>query len=116
MSATKRLILAGAFGIFGVFIAVCISNTLHAFPLFSFAVNDLAWTRAWLYTTVLDYYGVAVPLCFIAVLSEDVPYGFMWALGFLLLGSPVACAYLTMRILFKTAVLADREREGPRSE
>lgn len=61
--------------------------------------------------TIVDYYGVAIALSTIALCSEDVPYGLLWTLGFLLVGSPAACAYLALRLLFKSATLADQERD-----
>jgi hypothetical protein len=82
-------------------------------------VSDLNWTKAWLFTTIWDYYGVAFSLSAIAISTEDIPYGFLWTLGFCLLGSPVACAYIVMRLLFKTISLKDHEtikRENSASE
>jgi hypothetical protein len=50
-----------------------------------------------------------VCLSAIAIASEDIPYGFLWALGFCLLGSPVACLYIVVRLLFKSIALRDRD-------
>ncbi len=62
--------------------------------------------------TILDYYGVAACLSAIAIYSEDVPYGALWAIGFCLLGSPVACLYIVIRLLFKSISLRDRDAKN----
>lgn len=40
---------------------------LFTYPLFDFAINDLDWTREWLYMTILDYYGAASCLAIITL-------------------------------------------------
>lgn len=125
----RRWILLGGFFALGLIIFGYLSYMLSAYPLFNFAVStffafvdfnvesysavqvdNLDWTREWLYMTILDYYGCAVCLSVIAVLTEDVPYGILWALGFCFLGSPVACLYMVMRLaVMKGISLRDRD-------
>ena len=107
----------------GVGIALAIGVTCSVYPLFEFAgkqrftlrpkslslvqfshililfflVTDLDWTKQWLITTVVDYYGAAICLCVITLLSEPFPNGILWSIGFLLLGSPVCCLYCAYR-------------------
>lgn len=75
--------------------------------------DQLDWAKAWLYISVADYYGLALCLSIICLHTEDVPYGLMWSLSFCTLGSPAACAYLIMRLVFKSVVLADKEPDIP---
>ena len=39
-----------------------LSSTCVKYPLFDWAVNDLEWTRGWLYMTCVDYEGAALCL------------------------------------------------------
>jgi hypothetical protein len=49
---------------------------------------------------VVDFYGVAIPLAGIMIATEG-KLGFVWALGVLLLGSAVACAYVAFKLFTK---------------
>jgi hypothetical protein len=50
--------------------------------------------------TTLDYYGAAFPLCAVILVTESSAVaGAIWAIGVLLLGSPVACAWVANRLL-----------------
>ena len=75
---------------------------MSEFPLTDWAVNDIDWTRQWLYMTVVDYYGAAVCLVVIALLNEPILYGVLWGLGFCLLGSPICCSYMIYRVTMKS--------------
>ena len=66
-------------------------------PLFPFQTSNQKWLQDWLAFTVADYYGVAIPLAAIMLATEG-RNGYAWAAGTLLLGSPVACAYLAWRL------------------
>ena len=86
------------YALLGVACAVKLTSTLSAQPLFAFATDDIEWVRAWLWMTVADYYGAALPLCGIAIASQPGLEGWLWAVGFCLLGSPVCCAYVVLRL------------------
>lgn len=89
----------------GIFSYLCVMLTY--FPLFAFAINDLIWTREWLYMTILDYEGAAMCLSLIAIFSEPYYLGFLWAIAFCLLGSPFCCVYIAYRLYFKSICLKD---------
>ena len=74
-------------------------RTLRAFPLVPPEPSSLAWNAAWLFTTVVDYYGAALALCGIILASEKRRVGILWSLGCLLLGTPFCCFYDTSRLL-----------------
>ena len=74
-------------------------RTLRAFPLVPPEPSSVAWNAAWLFTTVVDYYGAALALCGIILASEKRRVGILWSLGCLLLGTPFCCFYVTSRLL-----------------
>ena len=74
-------------------------RTLRAFPLVPPEPSSLAWNAAWLFTTVVDYYGAALALCGVILASEKRRAGILWSLGCLLLGTPFCCFYVTSRLL-----------------
>jgi hypothetical protein len=70
-------------------------------------MNSLSWVGSWLKVATMDYYGAAVPLSLIAILSEEgLVRGGLWALGFCLIGSPATLAYTAYRLYFKSLALA----------
>ena len=98
-------------GFFFALLAACITIdlliTLSKTPLFAWATWDIEWSNNWLWYSTVDYYGAA--LCFSAiVMSTEKSYlGVMWTVGFMLLGSPVCCIYITYRsFCFKTLELS----------
>jgi len=79
----------------GVVIASLLAFTLYRHPLFPLRWNELAWCKAWLAMTVVDYYGVAIPFSALVLAAEpNLHMGIAWALGVLTLGSPVACMWM----------------------
>jgi hypothetical protein len=83
------------FATLGIVVAFVLGLTLFHHPLFPFRWNELAWCKAWLATTVVDYYGVALPFSALVVAAEpNLAIGLAWALGVLVLGSPVACIWM----------------------
>jgi hypothetical protein len=82
---------------------------LTTFPLFDFAMHDIVWVREWLIMTIIDYYGLAFSLGIIVLKSEPFPWGILWTLGFCLLGSPIACLYISYRFLFKSIYLMEND-------
>lgn len=90
----------------GVYIAlgvVCLVGLVWTYikqPLFPFRFDRLAWTQAWLKATVLDYYGVAMPLCAIIIATDPSLFAAVaWCAGVLFLGSPVACAWVARMLI-----------------
>jgi len=107
-SANRVSLIALAFFVFGLGILIYLSLILYSYPLFSFATHDIGWSNAWLYMTVLDYYGAALCLAAIALSSEPIVLGLCWSVGFCLLGSPVCCAYIVYRcLIFQNLSLDD---------
>jgi len=84
----------------GLACLVALALTYRRHPLFPFWFDRLDWTSAWLKMTTLDYYGAALPLCFVILTTEpSVAIGALWSAGVLLLGSPVACGWMAYRLL-----------------
>merc|ERR1719491_1235093 len=78
-----------------LFLTYQIAITLYKFPLFPFQSDSLEWSVAWLFTTIIDYYGVT--LCFGGiVLSSELLWwkGVAWNVGFCLGGSPICCLWM----------------------
>lgn len=67
-------------------------------PLFPLRPNTLAWCRAWLYTTVFDYYGAALCLSGVIIASERPFTAALWVAGCCLLGTPACCAWVIARL------------------
>ena len=112
LTKVKRSGLSTAlvFGLMGLGISCYLSFMLIEFPLFDWAITDINWTREWLYMTCIDYEGAALCLGIIAISSEsNIFIGILWSFGFCLLGSPVCCAYIVYRCLFKSIVLSDTD-------
>jgi hypothetical protein len=100
-------LIAGLFVVWGLFIFSYLSYMLQAYPLFPFRMDSLDWTREWLYMTVLDYYGVAICLCAIAVSTEKyLLIGLLWSIGFCLLGMYIHPRY--SRVPFPLSVFRGR--------
>lgn len=93
-------VAAGLYVLLGVACLTTLTITFRRHPLFPFRPSELAWCRAWLATTVADYYGAALPLCGVIVAtSPTLAEGLTWSMGVLVLGSPVACAWAARRLL-----------------
>ena len=113
---TQVHIIALLYSALGIAVLIGLSMTLHQYPLTDWAVDNLEWTRSWLFTTVLDYYGAALCLCVIAIVNEPFVYGALWTLGFCLLGSPICCSYIVYRALSKSLVFTNKNRSGHTNE
>eukprot|EP01083_Nonionella_stella_P011222 31902_1 len=75
-------------------IATCTSHLL--FPL---RPSDLEWNNAWLAATVIDYYGACLCLCGVILdTEENRMIGAAWSLGCCLLGSPIFCVWIILRL------------------
>ena len=97
----NRNISIAFFSVLGVVCFATLSLTLYRQPLFSFAVTDLNWLQAWLWMTVLDYYGACLPFCAVILANEsNVSNGILWSLACLLLGSPFCCLWLCLRLMY----------------
>lgn len=103
---SNSLVTAVIFFLMGLGVFSYLTFMLIYFPLFDFAITDIVWTREWLYMTILDYEMSAICLGAIAIFSEGI-FGILWTLGFCLLGSPICCAYVVYRLLFKSLALMD---------
>mmetsp|Transcript_853 Transcript_853/g.1837 ORF Transcript_853/g.1837 Transcript_853/m.1837 type:complete len:154 (+) Transcript_853:100-561(+) len=77
--------------------AIIVTCTSH--PLFPLQTDNLEWNNAWLMATVIDYYGACLCLCGVIVgTEEDWFRGALWSLGCCLLGSPICCLWIILRI------------------
>merc|ERR1712087_709658 len=75
-----------------------LASTLMAHPLFPFRMDDVDWTAAWLLTTVGDFYTSTWCLCGVIIATDGVASGGLWSLAISLLGSPFACAWVSLRL------------------
>ena len=82
----------------GITIYLCL--TLNETPLTEWATWDIQWSNNWLWMSTLDYYGAATCLTAIALSSEAQLPGLLWTVGFMVLGSPVCCAYVCYRCFY----------------
>lgn len=68
-------------------------------PLFPFQSDNLEWNNAWLIATVIDYYGACFCLCGVILSTEEnLLVGALWSLGCCLLGSPICCLWILVRL------------------
>lgn len=82
-----------------VITSITIIKTASTYPLFPFQTSSLQWNNAWLVATVIDYYGSCFSLCGIILVSEEKRlYGSLWCCGCCLLGSPVCCIWMLVRL------------------
>ncbi len=73
-------------------------------------MTNPVWLASWLKIAVVDYYGAAVPLSLIAIMSEEGLWrGGLWALGFCLIGSPATLAYTAYRLYYKTLAFGQHD-------
>jgi hypothetical protein len=87
------------FAALGIVVFLALGFTLFAHPLFAFDTGNIEWVRAWLWMTVLDYYGACIPFCAIIIANEtSLQTGFLWSAACLLLGSPFCCLWLVLRL------------------
>lgn len=94
-----------------------IASTLYKYPLFPLQTEDLDWSVAWLVASVVDFYGST--LCFAGiVLSSEETWrsGILWVLGFCLLGSPVCCLWVVIRLLRTGSLRLESPHPMPRTE
>ena len=77
--------------------AIIVTCTSH--PLFPIQSDNLEWNNAWLIATVIDYYGACLCLCGVILGTEqNWISGILWSLGCCLLGSPVCCIWIIVRL------------------
>ena len=88
-----------AYPLIGLSFLALLSLTLWHYPLGPFQLDSLAWCRAWLLTTVADYYGACLCLCGVIVASEPLVPGLLWCAACCFLGTPGCCAYVFGRLL-----------------
>ena len=73
--------------------------TCSSYPLFPFQTANLEWNNAWLMATIVDYYGACLCYCGIILGTEESwVWGILWTLGCCLLGSPVCCIWMLVRL------------------
>lgn len=91
---------AAFYSILGGSFAFVLVRTLTAFPMLPFQPSSAPWCKAWLATTVFDYYGAALCLCGVILSTERQKLqGILWSLGCCLLGTPVCCLWVVQRLL-----------------
>lgn len=96
----ERALSIGFFSVLGVVCFLTLSVTLWHQPLFAFKTEDVAWLQAWLYMTVLDYYGACIPFCAVILANEaSMTSGVLWSLACIFLGSPFCCLWMVLRLM-----------------
>ena len=99
------------FAVVGMSFAAWLVVTLIRHPLFPFRIDCGAdvpdnfgrsacvWGRAWLLTTIADYYTMTVCMCGVIMSSEQrLVTGAAWSLGCCLLGAPTACVWVCLQL------------------
>mmetsp|Transcript_83040 Transcript_83040/g.173851 ORF Transcript_83040/g.173851 Transcript_83040/m.173851 type:complete len:252 (+) Transcript_83040:124-879(+) len=83
----------------GLLYTTALATTLWKFPLLPFQPSDLPWAKAWLWTTLGDFYVLTSCLCGLCLASEGFVVGSLLSLTFLFLGSPCVCCWMVWRLL-----------------
>lgn len=97
---TNSPLTTAFFAVLGLACFVTLSMTLWRQPLFAFETTSIEWLQAWLWMTVLDYYGACLPLCAVIVSNEtSITTGVAWSLACLLGGSPFCCLWVVLRLM-----------------
>ncbi len=99
------------FAVVGTGFATWLVSTLIRHPLFPFRIDcgvdepdnfgrrACIWSRAWLLTTIADYYTMTVCMCGVILSSEQrLMTGAAWSLGCCLLGAPMACVWVCLQL------------------
>ena len=99
------------FAVVGAVFAAWLLATLIRYPLFPLRVdcgpdlpdnlgwNACVWSRAWLLTTVADYYTMTICMCGVILSSEQrLATGVAWSLGCCVLGAPTACVWVCLQL------------------
>jgi hypothetical protein len=94
-------LVAGTYTLLGISALATLLSTLRKHPLWPFQMESLEWCRAWLITTIGDYYGACFALCAVILASENRWAGIAWSLGCCLFGAPVCCSWVVSRVLRK---------------
>jgi hypothetical protein len=118
MMDSKAFVIGSLFACIGGGIAVYLCLTLYETPLTDWATEDIRWSNNWLWMSTLDYYGAAACVSAVALSTETQRLrGLLWTAGFMLLGSPVCCAYVAYRcFFFKSLALANESGRAAREE
>mmetsp|Transcript_22202 Transcript_22202/g.48430 ORF Transcript_22202/g.48430 Transcript_22202/m.48430 type:complete len:128 (-) Transcript_22202:423-806(-) len=98
LSPMTATLVAAAYALLAATVVVVLSWMLYHYPLLDFAVDDIFWTRSWLYMTVLDYYGSTFVVCGIIFSTEPLVNAVLWSLACCILGSPFCCFYVLWRL------------------
>ena len=76
-----------------------IIKTASNYPIFPFQTTSLEWNNSWLIATVIDYYGACLCYCGIILGTENnIMHGILWSCGCCLLGSPICCLWILIRL------------------
>ena len=90
---------AAAFGLMGLAMIILLVRTQLKQPLFPLAPpGSLDWHAQWLTTAAAEYLGVCFCLCGVIACSEPPRQAVCWSLGCCLLGAPVCCLYVSVRL------------------
>ena len=99
MPGASKYVAVGI-GLLGLAVFIHLVMVCWQYPLFPFSPSDIDWSNAWLYMTVLDFYGSTLPMCAICVYTEpNIFVGLVWSTAFCLLGSPFVCTWTVYRLL-----------------
>ena len=88
-----------SFGMMGLVLIILLVHAQVTQPLFPLApLGSLDWHAQWLATAAAEYLGVCFCLCGVIACSEPPRQAACWSLGCSLLGAPVCCLYLSVRL------------------
>ena len=88
-----------SFAMMGLVLIILLVHAQVTQPLFPLApLGSLDWHAQWLATAAAEYLGVCFCLCGVIACSEPPRQAACWSLGCSLLGAPVCCLYLSVRL------------------
>ena len=77
------------------------------------AYDACVWCRAWLLTTVFDYYVMTFCMCGVILATEErLGVGVGWSLGCCLAGAPTACLWVGLQLWRREGGLSLQGRGG----
>ena len=107
--------LVYAYTLLGLGFAALLIRTLSYQPLFPFQPDNAEWAFTWLLTTTGDYYTSTLCLCGMIIASDGVWEGLAWSAACCLLGGPMSCAWVVLR-LWKHGTIAANGSKASKSE
>ena len=100
--------VAAGYVVIGLAFAAKLVSSLIHFPLVPLATGDAEWANAWLITTVLDFYTIAVCVMGVIIATDNNWVSVAFCAGILLLTGPPGSAWVAQRLFRKLPLALEK--------